>query len=279
MTVSRRLLMGALCTPLVASAANVLVPPEAKLADRPEASPIWHKVRASLFGQRPIASAAEGQLRLEAPARAIDGAVVPVAIRVGEPQRPERFVDKLYLVIDSNPSPVSAIVQFHQRQGRPDLETRVRVDEYSHVRAIAEYNDGSLVMSTRFVKAAGGCSAPPGADQQAALATLGRMNLQLVGEMEPGRPLQAQLTISHPNHSGMALDQVSRLYVPAHFVRQVALSWNGRPLLSADLDFSISENPSLRFWFVPDGDGELRAQVSDTQQRHFSAAFPVAARH
>jgi sulfur-oxidizing protein SoxY len=254
-----------------------LVPAEAKIPDRPEASPIWQKVRASLFASRPIATATPEQLRLEAPARAVDGAVVPVAIRVGQLPAGRR-VDRLVLVIDSNPSPISAIVQFQQLQSRADIETRVRVDDYSHVRAIAELDDGSLLMATRFVKAAGGCSAPAGADAAAALASLGRMHLQLVGHFTPGQPVQAQLTISHPNHSGLAMDQFTRHIVPAHFVRQIALKWRDQPVLSADVDFSISENPSLRFWFVPDGDGELRADVTDTQARAFSASFPVPPR-
>ncbi len=275
MPIARRPFMLA-ATGLVAPRAwAALVPPEAKLADQPDASPIWKKVRASLFGTRPIAAASDAQLKLSAPARAIDGAVVPVAIRVAEAQRPERHVQRLFLVIDSNPSPISAIFNLTPQQGRADLETRVRVDDYSHVRAIAEMNDGTLLMRTQFVKAAGGCSAAPGADAALALANMGRMQFQVVGAARAGQPVQAQLTVSHPNHSGMALDQTSRLYVPADFVRQIALSWRGKPVLSVDVDFSISENPSLRFWFVPDADGELLAEVSDTQQRQFSSRFPV----
>ena len=55
----------------------------------------------------------------------------------------------------------------------------MRIDEYTFVRAIAETNDGQLYMATRFVKASGGCSAPPGKDAQEALATLGKMRLRV----------------------------------------------------------------------------------------------------
>lgn len=41
------------------------------------------------------------------------------------------------------------------------LATRVRVDDYSYVRAVAETADGKLHMVKAFVKASGGCSAPP----------------------------------------------------------------------------------------------------------------------
>ena len=49
--------------------------------DDPAASVIWKKVRASLFQDRVIASAPAGLLSLEVPTRAIDAALVPIAIR------------------------------------------------------------------------------------------------------------------------------------------------------------------------------------------------------
>lgn len=241
-----------------------------KSGENPEASPIWQKVRKSLFENRPIRSAAEDVLLLEAPARAEDAAVVPIAVRTRLPQDGPRRLEKLTLVIDNNPSPIAAIFQFTKDSGRADIETRVRIDEYTHVRAIAELSDGSLHMATRWVKASGGCSAPPGKDPQAALATLGRMRFTVDdANARPGQPVLAQLMISHPNHSGLAMDQSTRQYTPAHFVRKVEVSYGNKPLLSADVDFSISENPNFRFWFVPQGAGELKAEVVDSHDLKF----------
>ena len=93
---------------------------------------------------------------LEAPPRAEDAAIVPIAIRARFEQKPERFIRKVWLVIDDNPSPIAAIFSYTLDSGRADIETRVRVDEYSHVRAIAETDDGGLYMATRYVKASGG---------------------------------------------------------------------------------------------------------------------------
>ena len=241
-----------------------------KSGENPEASPIWQKVRKSLFENRPIRSAADDVLLLEAPARAEDAAVVPIAVRTRLPQNGPRRLDKLTLIIDNNPSPIAAIFHFTKDSGRADIETRVRIDEYTHVRAIAELSDGSLHMATRWVKASGGCSAPPGKDPQAALATLGRMRFTVDdANARPGQPVLAQLMISHPNHSGLAMDQSTRQYTPAHFVRKVEVSYGNKPLLSADVDFSISENPNFRFWFVPQGAGELKAEVVDSHDLKF----------
>ncbi len=254
---------------------------QARNGENPEASAIWQKVRASLFQSRPIATASDGMLVLETPVRADDAAVVPIAIRTRAPQAGAKRIDKVYLIIDNNPSPISAIFQFTPLSGRADIETRVRIDEYTHVRAIAETSDGQLVMTTRYLKAAGGCSAPPGKDAQAALATLGRMkfriepgaNADISGDPKGSQPVLAQLMISHPNNSGLAMDQVSRLFTPPHFVRQVRVTYGGELVMSADVDFSISENPNFRFYFLPRGGGELKAEVIDSNDLKFETAL------
>ncbi|MFU2487790.1 quinoprotein dehydrogenase-associated SoxYZ-like carrier [Thauera sp. WH-1] len=245
-------------------------------ADDPEASTSWQQVRSALFQDRSITSPAEAILSIEAPDRAQDAAIVPVSIRTHVEQSTERYIEKVYLVIDNNPSPVGAVFHFTPASGRADIETRVRVDAYTHVRAIAQMNDGELFMATRFVKASGGCSAPPGKDMAAAMASLGKMRFRVDGDIEAGKPALAQLMISHPNNSGLAMDQLTRLYTPAYFVRRVQVSYAGEPVLSADVDFSISENPNFRFYFLPRGEGELKAEVIDTNDLKFETVLTVA---
>ncbi len=236
---------------------------------------IWDKVRTSLFAGRPISEQADAVIELEAPVRAEDAATVPIAIRTKLPQDPDRYVRRIYLVIDRNPSPVGATFTFTPDSGRADLETRVRIEEYTNVRAIAEVSDGKLYMATRYVKASGGCSAPAGKDQAAAAARLGKMKLKLDEAAVPGKPVQAQLMISHPNNSGMAMDQLTRLYTPPHFVRRIEVSYAGRPVLTAEVDFTISENPNFRFYFVPRGEGTLKAEVVDTDDLKFESSIAV----
>lgn len=244
--------------------------------ENPEASEIWQKVRTSFFESRPITNVGSDVLVLDTPIRAEDAAVVPIAMRAKLPHTSASFVEKLYLVIDNNPSPLSAVFSFTPNSGRADVETRVRVDEYTFVRAIAETSDGRLLMHTRFVKASGGCSAPPGKDPQAALASLGRIRLRVDGDVVMNKPTLAQLMINHPNDSGMVMDQLSRQFTPRRFVRTVNVAYGGQPVLSADLDFSISENPNLRFYFVPRAPGQLTVEVVDSNQTVWKSSLDVA---
>lgn len=243
--------------------------------DRPDANENWQKVRTALFQDRVITPASDAMLSLEAPPRAEDAAIVPVSIRTHQSQTSDPHIAKIYLVIDNNPSPLGATFNFTPISGRADIETRVRVDAYTHVRAIAEMSDGQLFMTTRFVKASGGCSAPPGKDQAAAMASLGKMRFRVDGEPTANQPTLAQLMISHPNNSGLVMDQLSRNYVPSHFVRSINITYNGEPVMSADVDFSISENPNFRFYFTPSTTGELKAEVVDSNDLRFETAIAV----
>jgi len=182
-TLTSLLLAGAL-------AASLGGPAHAQRSDpeNPDANATWQQLRTTMFQARTIDTAADTIISLEAPERAQDAAIVPISIRTHVEQRPERFIERVYLMIDNNPSPVGAIFHFTPASGRADIETRVRVDAYTHVRAIAEMNTGELYMTTRFVKASGGCSAPPGKDMTAAMASLGKMRFRVEGEVEPGKP-------------------------------------------------------------------------------------------
>ena len=53
------------------------------------------------------------------------------------------------------------------------------------------------------------------------------------------------------------------------------MSYAGKPVMSADVDFSISENPNFRFYFVPQGAGELKAEVVDSDELRFESALKI----
>lgn len=236
---------------------------------------IWAKVRASLFHDRSIADSADQFIAFTLPARAEDAAVVPIRIAARTPQQPERFIKTVYLVIDNNPSPVAAVFHLTPAAGRADLETRVRVEAYTYVRAIVETNDGKLYMTRHFIKASGGCSAPAGADPAAAQQGLGKMKLILEDTPQIDKPSLVQLMIRHPNTSGLAVDQITHLSAPPRFIRKIDVRYAGEPIMQAEVDFSVSENPNFRFYFTPRGSGELTAVAEDTSDMVFRTTLAV----
>jgi len=259
---------------LVATAMVICASVPAQEPD-PAASEIWKRVHAIVLGDAPILPG-DGVIELEAPKRAEDAAVVPIAIRARFDQSTERYIERAWLLVDKNPSPIAAVFEFTPLSGRADIETRIRVEDYTHVRAVVRTNDGRLYMATQYVKAAGGCSAPAGKDALAAKANLGAMRLRVDDKLVANQPAWAQLMVSHPNDSGLAMDQLTRTYAPPHFVRRVEVTYGGKLVMHADVDFSISENPNFRFYFVPADEGQLEARVVDSQDLEFSARLRLA---
>jgi len=216
-------------------------------------------------------------ITLRTPYRAEDAAFTPVTIKAQFPQTPERYVERIYIVVDNNPEPLAGVFHLTPESGRADLALRLRIDSYTNVRAIAVLNDGEHHMVTNFVKAQGGCSAPLGSDYQAAMERLGQMNFRTVGSRTPEDALVGQLMLSHPNVTGMQKDQKTQLIRPAHFVKSVKLFYNDTLIMTAETGISISEDPSFRFFFRPHDGGELRAEVVDSEGREFRHTFKVDA--
>ena len=238
----------------------------------------WKQLKEVIFDGRKIKENAEGILSISAPFRAEDAAVVPISITSKIEQTPEKFIKKLYLLIDNNPTPLAGVFTLSPEAGRADIETRVRLEEYTHVRAVAELNNGSLHMVSKYVRASGGCSAPAGKDQEAALARMGKMRFRVENKVKIGEPTMAQVMVSHPNFSGMQMDQVTRLYLPPLFVRKIEVKQGSKKILTADLDFAISENPNIRFYFVPKNEKEvLSATVLDSTDAKFAKDLTVSA--
>ncbi|MDE2372583.1 MAG: thiosulfate oxidation carrier complex protein SoxZ, partial [Burkholderiales bacterium] len=127
-------------------------------------------------------------------------------------------------------------------------------------------SNGQLHTDSRYVKTSGGCSAPPNRD---APELIGKTILKLEGPLRLGQPNAADVTVIHPNDTGFELNEVTVMYIPSHFVRSIAMTYAGQKIFDADVDFSLSENPTLRFNFVPRGPGELRAEVVDSHDAHF----------
>jgi sulfur-oxidizing protein SoxY len=153
----------------------------------------------------------------------------------------------------------------------------VRVDTYTNVHAVAELSDGKLYMVQTFVKASGGCSAPAAKHAEEAKASLGQMRLrQFAAEAPVSRAKrEAQIMMRHPNHSGLQRDQITHLYVPAHFVNELRVFQGDRLMLAVEGGISISEDPNIRFSYAPNGAGSFRAEATDTNGLAFKGEWPV----
>ncbi|MGB3388054.1 MAG: quinoprotein dehydrogenase-associated SoxYZ-like carrier [Pseudaminobacter sp.] len=237
---------------------------------------IWNELKTDVFEDRSIQSDT-GLVRIEAPKRAQDAAIVPVDIFI-DPAKFPGGVKSLTLIVDVNPSPVAATFQFGENSGVTHLATRLRVDDYSYLRAIAETGNGELHMAQTYVKASGGCSAPAVKNQAEAKKTLGQMKLrQFTQDSGSGKAQELQLMIRHPNNSGLQKDPLTHYFIPPHFVHKLSVSQGDRPIFSMEGGISISEDPNFRFDYTSEGNGEIRVEATDTDGKIFSDQWPLEA--
>jgi sulfur-oxidizing protein SoxY len=231
----------------------------------------WKQLRESIFPHRQVLDDSGGIITVDAPPRALDAALVPVELHMAA-NKPLKGV---YLIIDDNPAPMAAHFVFGPQADPRDLKLRVRVNAYTNIHAIAETQDGQLHAATKFVKAAGGCSAPAGPDDTAALADMGRMKLRLIGDFNTGKPMQAQLMIRHPNFNGMQMNQVTRYFTPARFIRTIDATYDGGQVFHLDADISLSTDPVITFGFVPRAKGQMKVVAQDSSNARFDHSFDV----
>ncbi|MFW6024185.1 MAG: quinoprotein dehydrogenase-associated SoxYZ-like carrier [Dichotomicrobium sp.] len=242
----------------------------------------WKDLKPDLFGERPIEDGAD-LVKLEIPSRPQDAGLVPVGISMLRPQTEDWRIETITLVVDRNPVPLAVVFRLGAEAGISRIATRIRIDQYSDVRVIAETGDGRLYMVSQFVKATGGCSAPAvSGSGEDALAQLGRMRLRQhaieTGDAYPARTPSSRslvLQIRHPNHSGFQKDPMQGYFIPAHFVDTISIKERGKPVLSVEGGISLSENPSIRFDFVPRGGSAIRVHAEDSDGNIFEKSWPL----
>jgi sulfur-oxidizing protein SoxY len=251
----------------VALAALLLAPLARAEEDEAARAKRWHGVANLIFnGTQPIDL--PGWVTIDAPTRAMDAALVPVTLTIAD----GRQIKSLYLVVDENPSPVAAHILFGPASDPHTITMRIRVDQYTNLHAVVETPDGRLISSARFIKAAGGCSAPGSETPELALKSAGKMKLRI---NNPQGTTHAELLIRHPNFNGMQMDQATRLYTPARYINSINVAYNGQQVFHLDADISMASDPAIGFGFKSDGSGTLSVEAEDTSHATWHQDFPI----
>jgi len=242
-----------------------------------ESNDPWPGLVQDIFNNRPMSDGSD-VIAIEMPARAEDAAIVPVTMKSKLAPDDDRRVRTITLVIDENPAPMAAKFELGADARVSEISTRVRVNSYTNVHAVAELSDGKLYMVKTFVKASGGCSAPTVKNAEEAKARLGQMKYRQFAQAEQGPTngiREAQIMIGHPNNSGLQMDQITHLYIPAFYIDELHVWQDNSPVLSMEGGISISEDPNIRFSYVSNGARTFRAEAKDTSGHVFQKEWKV----
>jgi sulfur-oxidizing protein SoxY len=238
----------------------------------------WPSLVSDLFHDQAMQNG-DGLISLEAPYRAEDAALVPMTLGFALPAGDARQVKKITLVIDQNPAPMAASFEIGPNSGFTSIATRLRVNDYTNVHEVAELSDGKLYVVQKYVKAAGGCSAPAGKNLDEANAHLGEMRLREITAKSDAASTPAlrvaQLMIRHPNNSGLQMDQVSHLYIPARYIESLEVFQGDDLVFAMEGGISISEDPNFRFTYKPNGAKVMRIEARDSGGKQFKSEWPI----
>jgi sulfur-oxidizing protein SoxY len=212
---------------ILAAACFVAGPAHAMEEAQQPSSSAWQLLREKYYD--------ETYMSLEVPGNTPDPAATPLTLRFADDDR--RRIKRVRVFIDNNPSPLVATFDFADMPVT-EIDLRVRIDRFTSVRAIAETADGGLEMRSSWVKASGGCSAPPSAAHG---GMLGEIRMRSSADAK-----SLQVGIRHPNASGFQLDPRTGDPIPAHYISHIRVSAGGNALLDAETGISLSENPALR---------------------------------
>ena len=229
---------------------------------------LWPVVKEAFFTNRNIEEV--DFIKITGPKRAESGAQVPVTISIDKPKSDANAIKSLYVIVDANPIPLAATYHLNEALGKFELSTRIRMETDSYIHVVGEAADGKLYMSKVAIRAAGGCGGTVDNDEAAVRATAGKIKLQVENPIKVGQETSTTFIIKHPMRTGLQRDLVSQGYVPAFYIQKAAFTFNNKPVMNVDFGVGTSEDPYLRFSFVPDAPGVLQVKAEDNEGTAFS---------
>ena len=198
-----------------------------------------------------------GLIAIEMPYRAEDAAIVPVTLRATLPPGDTRRVLAITLVIDQNPAPMAARFELGPDSSVSEISTRVRVNNYTDVHAVAELSDGQLYMTKTYVRRPGMLGQRPRTPRSARQAedASGNLPRQPAKVGQPGRA--AQIMIGHRTIPACRWT-VTQLYIPAFFVNELRVWQDDTGAGDGRRNFDFRD-PNIRFTYVPNGAKRFRS--------------------
>jgi sulfur-oxidizing protein SoxZ len=64
---------------------------------------------------------------------------------------------------------------------------------------------------------------------------------------QEGGVIEVLVLVTHPMETGLRKDKATGEVIPAHFIQELTVELNGKPMVSASLGIGVSENPLLGF--------------------------------
>ena len=202
----------------------------------PLASPSWKDLRRQYLGDAPVVF--DPRVEVLAPQVAEDSMNVPVPVS----SRDLPDVKRILVIADLNP--IIKVLEFEPLRASPRLSFRLKLQQASPVRALAQTGDGVWHVGGVWVDAAGGgCTAPSVGRATGNWAdTLNQVDVRA---WESAGMSRIKLRIMHPMDTGLAPG------IPAFYLQQLSFrDERGDEWLRLATYEPVSENPMFSIEFA-----------------------------
>jgi sulfur-oxidizing protein SoxY len=234
---------------------------------------LWPVMKEAFFEKRPMQEA--DFMKIDAPRRAESGAQVPVTYLIDNAAAKGVKIVKLYAFVDANPIPLTATYHLSDALGDFNLSTRIRFETDAFVRLVGETADGKLYLTSREIRAAGGCGGTVDGDEAQIRASAGKIKFKVEDPVKIGAATSTTFNIKHPMRTGLQRELVSQGFVPAFYINKAAFNYNGKNVLTVDVGVGTAEDPYFKFNFVPAAPGKLEVVATDNEGKNFTQEVDV----
>lgn len=198
------------------------------------------------------ATVTTGSISLDLPGVTQDGSSVNLAVSIDHPMGEDRFIDRIHVFADRNPSPQVLDLHLKPGLGVAEFSTRLRLNESQRVIVLARNNEGDWFGESQEVRVTVSGCLSRGGDS-------GANNMQ--ARARGPAPLAARETgeirtlINHPMETG--LREHRGRTVPQNIIETFAVTNGDGPLLEATFHRSLAANPRLFFGIRPSNSQDL----------------------
>lgn len=234
---------------------------------------LWPVLKEAFFEKRDMTEVTF--MKVDAPRRAESGAQVPVTYSIDNAAANGVKIVKLYAFVDANPIPLTATYHLTDMLGNFQLSTRIRFETDAFVRLVGEDAAGKLYLTSREIRAAGGCGGTVDGDDAAIRASAGKIKFRVEQPVKIGSTASTVFNIRHPMRTGLQRDLVSQGYVPAFYIKKSTFTYNGQPVLTVDVGVGTAEDPYFKFNFIPAVAGKLEVVATDNEGKTFTQDVEV----
>jgi sulfur-oxidizing protein SoxY len=222
---------------------------------------------------------------LRLPVVTANGGKVPIAVELSHPMEPDHHITSLRVVNERDPVPSKGAFSFSPANGQAYVAFQVRLDQgVSEVSVTTECNRHGRWTSTASVNVppgGGGCAAPAPSSGRAAGPDIlpPRLRIpQLVkhGRLRPDEIVDVQLSMRHPNRTGLAFRDGRFVQESEPFHLEEMEVFVGPDRVSRFLLTSaLSDDPLITFRLRVRQEAVLRVALVNTRGQRFEATHPL----